>query len=107
MSTYLEDKYPRWFVYDSYTPAGRPKLEDALMTWTKVNYKYCLIADELLPYVVEQIKKKQDELWEQNKRLKKVDIRLSKNDSAFDNNHCRIYIGEQCLALRKVRDEIA
>lgn len=106
MSTYLEDKYPRWFVYDSYTPAGRPKLEDALMTWAKVNYEYCLIADELLPYVVEQIKKKQDELWEQNKRLKKVEIRLSQNNSFHPGNKW-LYIGDQHLALRKVRDEIA
>lgn len=103
MSTYLEDKYPRWFVYDSYTPAGRPKLEDALMTWAKVNYEYCLISEELLSYVIEQIKKKQDELWEQNKRLKKVEIRLSQ----IHPGNKWLYIGDQHLALRKVRDEIA
>lgn len=105
MSTYLEDKYPRWFVYDSYTPAGRPKLEYALMTWANANYMYCLISEKLLSYVIEQIKKKQDELWEQNKRLKKVEIRLSQYNSFHPDNKW-LYIGEQHLALRKVRDEI-
>ena len=55
MSTWMEEKYPRWFVYDSYTPAGRPKLEDALMTWSKVNYMYCLIAESQLDCVVKKI----------------------------------------------------
>lgn len=107
MSTYLEEKYPRWFVYDTYEIAGRPKMENALMTWAKVNYNHCIIAEELLHYVVQNIKNKQDELWEQNKRLKKVEISLSKNDTGFHNNHCRIYIGAQSLSLWKVRDEIA
>ena len=105
MSTWLEEKYPRWFVYDSYTPAGRPKLEDALMTWAKVNYMYCLIAESQLDYVVKKIQERQEALWNENKRLKKVEIRFSRRDQ-FHPGHMWLYIGKQHLALRKVRDEI-
>ena len=105
MSTYLEDKYPRWFVYDSYTPAGRPKLEDALMTWAKLQYLHTIIAEDQLKSVVDRILDKQDELWNENKRRKKVDVSLSRRDH-FENTVRWLYIGAQHLALRKVRDEI-
>ena len=82
MSTWMEEKYPRWFVYGYYTYAGAPKLEDALMTWARLQYLHCLIAESQLDYVVKKIEEKQEELWEQNKRLKKVEIRLSKNDGS-------------------------
>lgn len=105
MSSWMEEKYPRWFVYEAYTYAGAPKLEDALMTWASVNYLHCLIHDALLDYVVARIKTKQEELWDENKRLKKVDVSLSK-PGGFDTGIRRIYIGHQQLVLRKVKDEI-
>lgn len=105
MSTYLEEKYPRWFVYEAYTYAGAPKLEDAMMTWASVNYLHCLIAENLLDYVVEKIQAKQEELWNENKRLKKVSVSLSK-PGVFDTGLRRLYIGHQQLVLRKVKDEI-
>lgn len=105
MSTYLEEKYPRWFVYEAYTYAGAPKMEDALMTWASVNYLHCLIAENLLDYVVEKIQAKQEELWNDNKRLKKVSVSLSK-PGGFDTGLRRLYIGHQQLVLRKVKDEI-
>ena len=105
MSTYLEEKYPRWFVYEAYTYAGAPKLEDALMTWASVNYLHCLVAENLLDYVVEKIQAKQEELWNDNKRLKKVSVSLSK-PGGFDTGLRRLYIGHQQLVLRKVKDEI-
>lgn len=105
MSTWMEEKYPRWFVYEAYTYAGAPKLEDALMTWASVNYLHCLIAENLLDYVVEKIQAKQEELWNENKRLKKVSVSLSK-PGGFDTGLRRLYIGHQQLVLRKVKDEI-
>lgn len=104
MSAWMEEKYPRWFVYDYYTYAGAPKLEDALMTWARLQYLHCLIAEPQLDYVVKKIEEKQEELWEQNKRLKKVDIHYSKSD--WDSGHKWLYIGSQHLLLRKVKDEI-
>ena len=105
MSTWMEEKYPRWFVYEAYTYAGAPKLEDALMTWASVNYLHCLIAENLLDYFVEKIQAKQEELWNENKRLKKVSVSLSK-PGGFDTGLRRLYIGHQQLVLRKVKDEI-
>lgn len=105
MSTWMEEKYPRWFVYDYYTYAGAPKLEDALMTWARLQYLHCLIAESQLDYVVKKIEEKQEELWEQNKRLKKVEIRFSMNDT-WDHGHKWLHIGNQQLRLRKVKDEI-
>lgn len=104
MSTWMEEKYPRWFVYDYYTYSGAPKLEDALMTWARLQYLHCLIAESLLDYVVKKIQEKQEELWAENKRLKKVEIRFSKSD--WDSGHKWLYIGSQHLSLRKVKDEI-
>lgn len=105
MSTWMEEKYPLWFVYDYYTYSGAPKLEDALMTWARLEYLHCLISNSHLDYVVKEIQEKQDELWNENKRLKKVEIRFSKNDS-WDPGHKWLYIGSQHLLLRKVKDEI-
>ena len=105
MSAWMEEKYPRWFVYDYYTYAGAPKLEDALMTWARLQYLHCLIADSQLDYVVKKIEEKQEELWNENKRLKKVEIRFSRNDT-WDPGHKWLHIGNQQLWFRKVKDEI-
>lgn len=105
MSTYLEENYSRWFVYEAYTYAGAPKMEDALMTWASVNYLHCIIAGDSLDTIVEKIQAKQEELWNENKRLKKVSVSLSK-PGGFDTGLRRIYIGHQQLVLRKVKDEI-
>ena len=103
MSTMEEKTY--WFVYNYYTYSGAPKLEGALMTWARLQYLHCLIAESQLDYVVKKIQEKQEELWAENKRLKKVEIRYSKDDT-WDTGHKWLYIGDQHLMLRRVKGTI-
>lgn len=104
MSTMEEKTY--WFVYDHYTICG-PKLEQAVITWAKLQYLHHLIADDQLPYVVKKIQDMQDELWEQNKRLKKVEVKASEATSwTYDSDHRTIFIGQQTLRLRRVKGTI-
>ena len=56
-----------------------------------------------LPKIVQEIREHQDRLYEQNKRLKKVEVTLSRNDGS---NTRWLHIGAQHLTLRKVKEEI-
>ena len=98
-----DPKYQRWFFNGAYVVAGRPKMEDALMHYVRYHYDECLVYETFLPKIVKEIQEHQDCLYEQNKRLKKVEIRLSKNDGSSTR---WLYIGAQHFFLRKVRDEI-
>lgn len=95
--------YQRWFFNGAYVVAGRPKMEDALMNYVRHNYDECLVYETFLPKIVKEIREYQDTLYERNKRLKKVDIRLSGNDGSSTR---WLYIGAQHFYLRKVREEI-
>ena len=95
--------YQRWFFDGTYVVAGRPKMETELMRLAREKYLDCLVYETYIPDIVKEIRERQDRLYEQNKRLKKVEIRLSKNDGS---NIRWLYIGEQHLTLRKVKEEI-
>jgi len=62
----------RYFVTNYYHPAGRPRMEDALMSRAITAYLHCIVVN--LDEMVSFMKKAQDVIWEQNKRIKKVDI---------------------------------
>lgn len=101
---YVTDPYQRYFVFDFYNPAGRPKMEDALLKWATENWLYCSVYEHDLKDLVKALKNKQDQLWEENKRLRKVDIKLLKN-SVFREEYT-LWIGYQNLRLRKIRKEL-
>lgn len=94
-----------WFVYNSYTLAGRPKLEEAVMRYAHENYMGVLIAESEFDNVVSHLLEKAAKLREENKRLQPVKIAVVKNPLVRD--HATIYIGEQNLALQKVKAIIA
>lgn len=101
---YVTDPYQRYFVFDFYNPAGRPKMEDALLKWAAEKWLYCSVYEHDLKDLVKALKKRQDRLWEENKRLKKVDIKLLKNPVFPEVN--TLQIGDQNLRLRKIRKEL-
>jgi len=85
-------------VAGCYQPAGRPKLEDALMREARLFYLHHLVYN--LDQMVTFLKGRQDELFEQNRRLKKVDIRYSDGHDGV----VWFYVGEQHLTLQQVKD---
>lgn len=97
------DPYQRWFFNSAYVAAGRPKMEEALMNYARKSYLDCLVYESYLPDIVQEIKDLQDVYFERNKRLKKVEIRLSENDGSDTR---WLHIGAMNLTLRKVRKEI-
>ena len=95
----------RWFFHHAYVVAGRPMLEDKLMTYARHEYLECLVYDSDLPQIVKELQYKQELRWSQNKRLKKVEIRLSPGG---DRGRTRVLqIGAQHLVLYKVKAEIS
>ncbi len=96
--------WQRWFVSGSYTPAGRPKLEDELMRYARGVYLHTLIYETDLPNLVKQIQVKQEQIWEANKRLRKVEVKLGRDWYSIVPTRW-LYIGEQHLVLTKVKDE--
>ena len=90
-----------WFIYDSYKYAGAPKMEKAVMAVAET-YMHRLIKEDDLPKLVAHLNKIQDMVWEDNKRLKKVDIRLSVGKYWRNDNIIYLYIGDQRLTLKKV-----
>ena len=95
--------YQRWFFDSVYVVSGRPKMEDALMAYARQHYYECLVYESFIPEIVKEIRELQNRLYEQNKRLKKVLIVISK----YDGSSVRwLHIGDQHLTLRKVKEEI-
>jgi len=94
----------RWFVYDYYDPAGRPKLEAMLIDYAKKKYLYCLIDEGVLTEVVNDISEEQERLGALNKRLKKVKIDLSKVVAFRDTKTRNIWIGDCNLRMRMVNE---
>ena len=95
--------YQRWFFDGAYVVAGRPKMENMLMHYARAKYDECLVYESFLPSIALELLDQQNRYYEQNKRLKKVEIRLSKDDGS---NIRWLRIGEQHLTIRKVREEI-
>ena len=98
-----DNPYQRWFFCGAYTVAGRPKMEEALMHYTRANYYECLVYESFLPKIVKEIQEYQDILYEKNKRLKKVDIRLTEDNGS---NTRWLRIGVQNFSIRRVKEEI-
>ena len=99
-----ENMYQRWFVMDTYEPAGRPQMEDQLMDYAKKQWLHCSVYQTFIEGMVKDLKERQEILWNANKRLKKVDIHASSLQAA--DGVVWLYIGEQHLTLRRIREEI-
>ena len=97
----IEEKNPRWFVYNSYSIAGRPKLEAAVMNYAEVRYMGALISESEMENVVADLNAWGDKRLAENPRLKPCEIKFVKNTLVRD--HANIFIGAQNLLLMKVR----
>lgn len=95
-----------WFVHSSYTPAGRPKAETAVMQYAEGKYLHCIIPDNRLDAVLVDLTAKAEEIRAANKRLAPVDIHLSRGREFYDNAIVWLYVGAQHLALQRVKDII-
>ncbi len=103
--SYLDEKYPMWFVYGAYVAAGRPKAEDAVMQYARKKYLYCCIAEELLEDVQMDLEQYCMEIREENKRLAPVKIAIT-DKRHRDDGFAWLKIGAQSLQLRKVKETI-
>ena len=99
-----KNPHQRWFVVDCYAPAGRPQMEDQLMAYARKQWLHCTVYETFIPSMVKDLQDRQELLWNANKRLKKVDIHYS--SLGADDGIVWLYIGEQHLTLRKIREEI-
>ena len=97
----IEEKNPRWFVYNSYTPAGRPELENEVMRYAVTNYMGALIAESEFDNVVDDLLAYGVKIRAVNKRLQPVNVSVVKNPLVRDR--ANIFIGAQSLSLMKVR----
>ena len=96
----------RWFVFDYHCVAGRPKMEDAVFEYAREILLYKIVYAKDLDGIVTLLNKKQQELYADNKRLKAVEIELSKHYYDADSSRC-IYIGNQSIHLRKIEGEFS
>lgn len=109
--SWLDEKYPLWFVYDYHCAAGRPKAEDAVFNYAREKYLFRLIAEELLDTeVLPDLIRYRDKILSENKRLGFVEITLGHGVrlGAMDkrDGHTWLHIGQQSLHLRKVKETI-
>lgn len=93
----------RWFVYGFYMISS-PQLEKTLIKYACDELLDCTVDEKDLPKLEGLIECKQQEEWEKNKRLKRVEISFAKNQMLKDE--ATLYIGQQCLRLRKVKANI-
>ena len=73
------------------------------MQYARERYMNCLIDESDLPMVIEELEQYQDNLHEQNKRLRPAEIRIT---GGYQGVRRLLRIGEQHLVLVKVKDVI-
>lgn len=95
-----------WFIYDSYSYSGAPKLEAEVAKFARDMFMNTLVVYDDLPKLIRILERVQDDKWEENKRLKKVEIRLGKLFHASDDT-LFIYIGSHTLRLRRVKQKLS
>ena len=96
----------RWFVKSVYHPCGLKTLNDSLMVIVKEDYLYHIIPEDRLNDVVERLLQHQEELHEQNRRLRKVEISLYPEDEDFNPGQRTIAVGDARVTLQMVRGEM-
>lgn len=94
----------RWFVYDYHCAAGRPKMEDAVFQFAREKFLYKEVCEQDLQSLVTICNRKQQELYAQNRRLKEVEIVLTKDWNS--QGHRWLTIGGQSLHLRRIKGTI-
>lgn len=92
----------RWFVYDTYEAAGRPKAEEAVMKYARANYLGALIAEDKLEEVRADIEAYCKKILEENRRLATVKIVLTSR-MYWDDYGIAIHVGQQSLRLKPVK----
>ena len=88
----------RYFCYDTYEPAGRPQMENIIMNVAKTMYIDCILVDPFK--AVDFLKAKQDLEYEQNRRLKKINIYFSEGALG----HAWMHIGSSSLRFKAIRE---
>lgn len=106
MSDWMEERYPRWFVSEDYSPSGRPKLETELTEFAKQKFLYRIVDDDNLDQLELILADKQERIYEANRRLKKVRLVLGPARTFSGKTFRFLYIGDSYLTLTKVRGEV-
>ena len=109
--SWIDEKYPMWFVYDYHCAAGRPKAEDAVFKYAREKYLHRLIAEELLAAeILPDLVRYRDKILAENRRLATVDIKLGSGirlgTQDLQDGHTWLHIGEQSLHLRRVKETL-
>ena len=98
----LEKMKGAWFVSDIREPASEPIMVKKLSKLMR-EIKHTLLYDNEVMELVERLKGAQEEYYQENKRLKKVDIYI--DDWGIDDEYLWITLGLWTrLTLTKVRD---
>ena len=103
--SWMDEKYPMWFVYDYYVASGRPKAEEAVMKYAREKYLYNLVSEAALEDIQMDLERHCMQVREQNKRLAPVKINIT-DKKLRNDGHAWIQIGEQHLSIRKVKNTI-
>lgn len=84
-------------ITESYNNTSGTKMEKALMEYAEKKYKFALLDKAELPLVVEDLNAKQEEIYAENKRLVKVEVKVW--DAGY--HHANILVGKMSLTLVK------
>ncbi len=90
-----------WFIYDYYIAAGRPKGEDAVMTYAREKYLYNLVCEAALEDIQMDLERYCMKIREENKRLAPVKIDITDERQRKDGL-AWLHIGAQYLRIRRV-----
>ncbi len=93
-----------WFCVEAYRPSGRPKLEVELAGYVRELVIYSLVVEGDFDALLRLIIDKQEKLHQENKRLKKVEVKVSKSDDPYfhDSGNKWLYIGMHSFHFKKV-----
>ena len=95
----------RWFCFDYHCAAGRPKMEDEIFNYARSILMHRIILEKDFPAAVTMCNRKQQELYEQNKRLREVTVEMSKDYGNYNDGIRWLYIGGQSLRFRRIEGE--
>ena len=109
--SWMDEKYPMWFVYDYHIESNRPKAEAAVFKYAQEKYLFRLISEELIETeVIPDLIQYRDKILAENKRLAPVEIRLgdSVRLGTYEkkDGHAWLRIGQLSLHLRRVVETI-
>lgn len=96
----------KFFILDVIIPCCSTKMEDSLGKILR-GLTNCVIDRDGLLSVADRLAKRQEEIFAENKRLKKVPIRLEIDDKGFGGFHSdRFTVGSVYVTFRRIVGEV-